>query len=508
MGSEANLQAFAAFLLITFHLLAFASAQKTVSFSAGYGAPKKEFKLGALLGSGRVTKVYEIEGHPDRVIRLEAKPGLFEWAPKRFRDSFINQTIRNYQMLLDGGVPVAKVLDYQYDDYVVVEKISGIKLDSFIQNPFLFSSSERQEMENDLVDFARRTHKFVYIGDFKPDQLMYQKGRGWVLLDWSDGSRLAEPYNETNTFTDNFHFDLLMTNEKTEEHRLWYSRLFDKIRSEVLLTRRQANADFHKNNPTIALSGWGAGLSSKRYFQQLGRIGPGTKVTFAGNGFTFSKEYQVGERLGRGNTTVIYELLNEPKKALRVPIVYNNKKSQVRNGINLTPRPLRRSFINGTIWGHKILKEAGVKVVEMHDYRYDQFAIVDRVNGPSFFDFISNLESYSESEKEKMFKGFVEFAKSTYLLEEIGDFNSTQVVFDKERGWVLIDWTKYSRWLEPGNSNNTIGRLAEEEEVVRLEISKPELRPIIEKLIKESVQAIYELRKERPFSCKNRFHFF
>src|ERR1035437_4043791 len=39
-------------------------------------------------------------------------------------------------------------------------------------------------MLQDLLVFARKTSTFRSVGDFRADQILYDKNRGWILFDW------------------------------------------------------------------------------------------------------------------------------------------------------------------------------------------------------------------------------------------------------------------------------------------------------------------------------------
>lgn len=155
---------------------------------------------------------------------------------------------------------------------------------------------------------------------------------------------------------------------------------------------------------------------------------PGDKIIFSDN-----QSVIVGEKLGSGNTTVIFELPDYPKVAIRIP----KKRGIFKDGIPYT------GMINRFQEGYSLLKLDGVPTVNLFKYRQDEYAVVERL-GPhiTFADFLKDRLLPGEL-KNEMSKAFLEFAKSTAKFTKIGDFHSGQIVYDKtQKKWILMDWER------------------------------------------------------------------
>lgn len=226
-----SLSLFVGQFLLCFLMSGHTSAQQAITFPATVWNEEITFHLGRFLGSGRTTNVYELSDYPDRVIRLESKSQWYIF-PRYFDGTYINKTIKEYDFLLKTGIPMVRIHDYRYGQYVVVDYVEGPTFETFVTNPEKFSAEERAVMEKRLIEFARLSHRLRHIGGFKPEQIMYDPNKGWLLIDWMNGSQLAKsPYDEYSIFS-NFFFHWLGKGFKGE-HRIWYDSLLEKLHMEA-----------------------------------------------------------------------------------------------------------------------------------------------------------------------------------------------------------------------------------------------------------------------------------
>lgn len=116
----------------------------TVRFSGGYQinlgegkgiqveSSERKFTLGRFLGRGNATHIYELEGHPDEVLRLPFAAGFLAPPLKgitnrvRIVRDFVETYIKDWKMLKNKGVNIVDIRAYDTDyRYVVVSKITG-----------------------------------------------------------------------------------------------------------------------------------------------------------------------------------------------------------------------------------------------------------------------------------------------------------------------------------------------------------------------------------------------
>ncbi len=193
----------------------------------------------------------------------------------------------------------------------------------------------------------------------------------------------------------------------------------------------------HAQNHIVYLAGEGVPESEAAYNERVDQIRPGSTVVFQKNGF--EKSFRVGQLLGRGHTTAIFELLDHPSWVLRVPRI--DPRSEVSKGVYE-----RGDWINKTFDGYKLLVQEGLPVVRIHEYQKDLYVIVDRVSGFTFQDFLFNTEklNLSEYQVKSIERQLFDFVMKVSRFETIGDFHAAQIIYDKTRGWTIIDWTAES----------------------------------------------------------------
>jgi len=153
--------------------------------------------------------------------------------------------------------------------------------------------------------------------------------------------------------------------------------------------------------------------------------------------FSNGKKLKLGERLGSGKTTVIYELADDPTKVVRLAL---NRES------------LSENYLKSTWNGYSVLKQYDAPVVQLFENLSGEYVIAERV-GPmiSFDNFFKHLDGRALSDWDvtiddelarKMTRAFETFAGKTAAFNGIGDFYDDQLVYDlKNERWVILDWT-------------------------------------------------------------------
>jgi hypothetical protein len=148
---------------------------------------ERRVRVGKLLGEGAVSKVYEILDEPSRVLRIPINWSYYR-KPHIQTPDFIDQTYLGAKVLETHGFPIVHIHEYQKFLYLIVDRVDGPTMKDFIFHPELFTTEEGLRMNSDLMKFVGQTADFSFVGDFKYDQAVYDADRGWVLIDWSQGS--------------------------------------------------------------------------------------------------------------------------------------------------------------------------------------------------------------------------------------------------------------------------------------------------------------------------------
>lgn len=152
---------------------------------------------------------------------------------------------------------------------------------------------------------------------------------------------------------------------------------------------------------------------------------------------TKDKYYIVKKMLGRGNTTIIFQVIdpsNDKNYALRLP--FPSERFNLRNSIN---------YLNGYIDGHKIIVKNNIPVVEMKEGKASSYVLMEVVQHDfDLFQFLTTPESIDSSIRKNAREALLEFAKKTAYISSIGDFHQGQIVYNEyEDKWILLDWTNH-----------------------------------------------------------------
>jgi hypothetical protein len=144
-------------------------------------------------------------------------------------------------------------------------------------------------------------------------------------------------------------------------------------------------------------------------------------------------------KLGHGNTTQIISV--RPAKKSKTPI--RAEKAALR--VPVSKEAWARQFINKTQRGYRKLFKSKVPIVELLDHFDNQYALMEQVDvWFGFTDFLADhpidLENPDRTTRE-----FIEFVRKTAVFDRIGDFHSAQIVYTREKGWTILDWSDSTR---------------------------------------------------------------
>lgn len=161
-----------------------------------------KFTIEKRLGGESMTEVYLLAD--GNVLRINKKSEKGFGSVQSFRDG--------HTILTEKGVPVAKIVSgADSPDFVVVQKIdSGIGPD---QPPVSFEDfingkktlgPDKEKYYKEFEEFAKRTKDFETLEDFRPDQVLYDKDRGWVLADYGVENRSFDGNGKMTVFDQNW----------------------------------------------------------------------------------------------------------------------------------------------------------------------------------------------------------------------------------------------------------------------------------------------------------------
>ncbi len=213
----------------------------------------RSFKLGKKLGEGATTVVFKLADFPDSAIRIP-KARVVEDLPGA---EYLHYFVQGEKALVEHGIPHPAVKFYSPGEFIVVERIPANY--SFVQ----FVSPKKagipaelhQLMKDRLVEFARRTADFAHIGDFKAEQLLFDKQRlEWILCDWTSDHIMFDRNNTKHRRRTVFHrqffqhwevfYDGYMGEWKSVSptgSRAWLAPFAEKLENAALNARSKAN---------------------------------------------------------------------------------------------------------------------------------------------------------------------------------------------------------------------------------------------------------------------------
>ena len=161
----------------------------------------KSFRLGRLLGQGNTTQIFELPDQPGKVLRIASnwiEPiGKDEILPPRF----LNFMHEGEKGLVEEGVPITRLSEYQPLLFLVAERVEGPTLLDFLTREVSSNPAEQELMARELETFALRVGAFEDIGDFRPDQVTFDIHRKqWILHDWSGPHSVARANSKDHPF--------------------------------------------------------------------------------------------------------------------------------------------------------------------------------------------------------------------------------------------------------------------------------------------------------------------
>lgn len=177
------------------------------------------------------------------------------------------------------------------------------------------------------------------------------------------------------------------------------------------------------------------------------------------------------------------------------------------NGL-LNPAALIDS-LNNYVSGYTKLKENGIPVPELKilpDHK-KEFLMIEKVNIEfSYRDYLDTdfIKTLSPKNLFQIDNDFLIFVRKTAQYRNLGDFNSNQLVYTKNKGWVLIDFSNNHEMIQEGSIGGNVFEFDRYDKLSNLDaINSHFVREIIQKPglpdhIKEKALQIIENERHRP----------
>jgi hypothetical protein len=166
--------------------------------------------------------------------------------------------------------------------------------------------------------------------------------------------------------------------------------------------------------------------------------------------FSNGRSFVLGPLLGKGNTTLVFALKEDPTHVLRLPLELE-----------------KINYMSGFIIGGEELAKDGIPTVQIEEAFGYEYAVVERLTDfMTFTDFVKaaslsptkifmklGLSKKREVPLQEMMKSFDIFSQRIASYSQIGDMHADNLVYDFEKKeWRLIDWT--------GNHNDAQFRIS------------------------------------------------
>lgn len=157
----------------------------------------KTFNVKGILGQGESTIIFDLGN--GKALRI------FKYADRVSDTADISSMVLGSEEINRSDIPHARLLETDGKTYAVVEKVD---IDPQIGDARKFFSAlnGNQPIDKKVLDewyvFSRKTAKYSFLYDLHPEQIVYSKDRGWVLLDYLDGSRMYSGGKNSKTIFD------------------------------------------------------------------------------------------------------------------------------------------------------------------------------------------------------------------------------------------------------------------------------------------------------------------
>ncbi|MBI3544668.1 MAG: hypothetical protein HY075_15460 [Deltaproteobacteria bacterium] len=158
------------------------------------------FEVKAVLGKGNTARILDVGG--GKALRIPLKSGRFD-KTMSYMD-YVDAFLEGYKTLKEREAPVVEtyVDESLPREYVVVEALSvKFTYDDFITGKVKLSEEQATKVQDDFIEFARKTWGFSIVGDQHTEQVVYTADKGWLFLDFDARNKTASSFRHGTIFT-------------------------------------------------------------------------------------------------------------------------------------------------------------------------------------------------------------------------------------------------------------------------------------------------------------------
>jgi hypothetical protein len=153
---------------------------------------KTSFEILRIHPPGGNTRVFRVR---KAGVPLNYPPAILRVPKNTFWFRFLEETSSGHAPLRRAGIRVPDLLESRAGMFNLMEETPfDFYLSDLLSDSSKFSNELKEKALSALEQFARSSAPFEWIGDFRPDQLVYSASDNeWVLLDWNRWSRYVPP---------------------------------------------------------------------------------------------------------------------------------------------------------------------------------------------------------------------------------------------------------------------------------------------------------------------------
>ena len=175
-------------------------------------------------------------------------------------------------------------------------------------------------------------------------------------------------------------------------------------------------------------------VANPNYHEIVMALKPGDKVSFSDGSVV-----ELGEKVGNGNTAVVFSVASDRSLVIRIPCPSEKVKS-------LTAV---RAAVNTYAGGNIPLLQLGADVPKVKGGLQTEFLLVERVlldRSPgqdfSLNEFLTRQNQMPKALREEAETALIDYAKQTAAIAAIADNHSEQYIYSRsQKRWFLLDWS-------------------------------------------------------------------
>jgi hypothetical protein len=206
---------------------------------------KIKFKIIKYLDHGGTTNVLHVQQiKPFKKKHMALRMPLDDWKSAKYLTSYK----KGQRELKNSGIRVPKIYNYLYEQFLAVELFEpAFDFEDFATMNKKVPKHMVKEAEQAYYRFMKSASGFEIIGDFKPEQLLYDPNiKEWVLLDFTNGHSQVPLFKDITTTETKLLDKLFYLPHESEELRYtistqrrfknseWAQKLYDNSKQIIL----------------------------------------------------------------------------------------------------------------------------------------------------------------------------------------------------------------------------------------------------------------------------------